>query len=396
MTQLTIHAMTLLADRRGGRCISTLYVNSITPLLWRCAKGHEWTAVPASVRKGNWCPACAGVNRGTIEQMREIANARGGHCLSERYVNTATKLGWRCRAGHEWNAAPLHVKRGHWCPLCARVARLTLQEMFSIAAGKSGQCLSVEYLGSAKPLRWRCVVGHEWQARPASVKSGSWCPYCARNRKLELEQMREIARERGGRCLSIAYKNGRTPLLWECSQRHRWKARPAKVQGGTRRKGSWYLECYNARRVLHEKLSIQAMRELASSRGGKCLSADYAGSKAKLSWKCSREHVWKAPALSVREGTWCPLCAHNQRLALAEMRRIAANRGGDCLSQENVNARTALAGYCRGGAWWEAAPGKAEPCSWLPKSAASRRRSKWITRRASEPFAVEKVGMPGG
>ena len=85
--------------------------------------------------------------------------------------------------------------------------------------------------------------------RHPSIKSGNWCPFCARNRELEFEQMRQIARERGGRCLSTAYRNGRTPLLWECSQRHRWRARPANIKGGTRKKGSWCLECYNTRRI---------------------------------------------------------------------------------------------------------------------------------------------------
>jgi hypothetical protein len=387
--------MTLLASGRGGRCISTLYISSVTPLLWRCAKGHEWMAVPASIRKGSWCPACAGVKRGTIQEMREIAESRGGICVSELYVNTATKLCWRCRSGHEWNASPLHIKRGHWCPVCARVARLTLQEMNRIAAGKSGQCLSAEYLGSAKPLRWRCAVGHQWNARPASIKSGVWCPYCARNRELELEQMREIAGERAGQCLSATYKNSRTPLLWECRKHHRWKAPPAKVKGGTRRKGSWCPECYNSRRVFREKLSIQAMRELASSRGGKCLSVDYAGSKIKLIWQCSREHIWKAPPVSIREGTWCPVCARNRRLALAEMQRIAASRGGDCLSQEYVNERTSLAWYCAAGHRWSATPGKVKRGSWCPKCADIRRRSKWIAPGAIEPIVVGKVEAPG-
>jgi hypothetical protein len=387
--------MASLASERGGRCISTFYVNSVTPLWWQCGAGHKWKAVPASIRKGSWCPACAGVKRGTIQEMREIAESRGGSCISEGYVNTATKLCWRCREGHEWNAAPLHIKGGHWCPLCARVARLTLQEMNSIAARKSGQCLSAEYLGSAKPLRWRCAVGHGWNARPASVKSGSWCPYCARNRELEFEQLRQIARERGGRCLSTEYKNSHTPLLWECRQRHRWSARPANIKGGTRKKGSWCLECYNTRRVFRPKQNIQAMRELARSRGGQCASSEYFGSKSKLIWQCAYGHEWEARPVSVLHGTWCPMCAHNQRLQLDELQKIASSRGGDCLSRTYVNERTALAWYCAAGHRWSATPGKVKRGSWCPKCAGIRRRSQWIAPRAIKPFEFEKVAAIG-
>ncbi len=383
--------MSSLAGENGGRCISASYVNSVTPLLWRCGVGHTWKAVPASISKGSWCPACAGVKRGTIQQMREIAESRGGICISEMYVNSATKLCWRCRAGHEWNAAPLHIKRGHWCPVCARVARLTLQEMNNVAARKSGQCLSAEYLNSSKPLRWRCAIGHEWNARPASVKSGNWCPFCARNRELEFEQLRQIARERGGRCLSTEYKNSRTPLLWECSQRHRWKACPANIKGGTRRKGSWCLQCYNSRRIFRPKHDIAAMNEVASSRGGLCLSTEYLGSKIKLTWQCSRGHLWTAMPVSVLHGTWCPVCAHNQRLQLEALQKIAASRGGDCLSQAYVNERTPLTWYCAAGHIWSATPGKVKRGSWCPKCAGIRRRSKWIALRAIAPDVIDKV-----
>jgi len=170
MKKLTIQAMTSLARARRGRCLSTVYVNSATPLLWRCELGHQWSAIPVSIQKGSWCPDCAGVRRLTLEQMQQMAYSRGGSCLSESYRNTATKLEWRCSAGHEWSTTPLQIKKGHWCPFCARVARLTLHELQRIALQKAGECLSVEYLSSSKPLRWKCAIGHEWLVRPSSVK----------------------------------------------------------------------------------------------------------------------------------------------------------------------------------------------------------------------------------
>ncbi len=122
MLKLDIAKMRALARERGGRCISTCYVNSAAPLLWECTSGHLWSAVPASIRKGTWCPDCARVRRLTLEQMIEIAKSRGGRCLSNRYRNAATKLEWCCSTGHKWSATPLQVKKGHWCPFCARVS----------------------------------------------------------------------------------------------------------------------------------------------------------------------------------------------------------------------------------------------------------------------------------
>ena len=374
--------MTSLARARRGRCISTVYVNSATPLLWRCEAGHEWSAIPASVQKGSWCPECAGVRRLTLEQMQHMAYSRGGSCLSESYRNTATKLEWRCSAGHEWSATPLQIKKGHWCPFCARVARLTLHELQWIALQKAGECLSLEYLNSAKPLRWKCAIGHEWLARPSSVKAGSWCPLCVHNQKLKLEEMQEIAKQRGGECLAASYKNGRTPLLWVCQHGHCWKASPANVKSGTRRKGTWCRECYNLRRRFHAQLiSIEAMRELARARGGTCLSTEYVSSKAKLIWQCKVGHRWQALPTSVFQGAWCPACARNQRLELFQSQDIAARRGGSCLSQAYVNARIPLWWRCADGHEWKAASAKVKRGSWCPVCANIRRRSKWSRKR---------------
>jgi len=147
------------------------------------------------------------------------------------------------------------------------------------------------------------------------------CPFCARNRKLELEQMCEIARERGGKW-SLGHIHKWTLLLFygKCGQGHRWKARPARVKNGARAKGSWCLQCYNLRRVFREELNIQVMRKLGLSRGGICLSTEYAGSKTKLTWQCALKHRWEARPVSIVQGTWCPQCARNQRLALTDMR----------------------------------------------------------------------------
>ncbi len=394
MLKLDIATMMALARKRGGRCISTIYVNSTVPLLWECASGHQWSAVPASIRKGTWCPDCAGVRRLTLEQMNEMAESRGGRCLSNRYRNNATKLEWRCPEGHGWSATPLQIKRGHWCPFCARAAPLILPLLQRIAAQKGGCCLAFAYVNSTHAIRWKCAAGHEWLARAHSIRAGNWCPVCAHNKRLRLEEMHQIAKERGGRCLSTSYKNASTPLLWVCGHGHHWKACAANVKGGPRRKGSWCRECYNGRRRFHEKLSITAMRDLANARGGTCLSAEYLGSKFKLTWKCKSGHHWQASPCYVVQGTWCPICARNQRLSLPLFQELAANRGGMCLSETYVNARTVLQWRCAEGHEWKAVPARIKRGSWCPACANIRKRSEWMLQRAANQSGDYKAATP--
>ncbi len=108
-----------IAKERDGKCLSTEYIGSDSLLNWQCKEGHQWGARPANVKRGTWCPACAGRQSGTIEEMREIATGRGGKCLSEKYIGAYSKLTWQCKNGHQWEAMPAGVKRGRWCPTCS-------------------------------------------------------------------------------------------------------------------------------------------------------------------------------------------------------------------------------------------------------------------------------------
>ena len=109
--RLTIEDMHELAERKGGKCLSKKYVNPYTKLKWQCKEGHEWETNPVNVRnKGRWCPVCGGNRSLTIEEMHELAESRGGKCLSDKYTNDRTKLKWQCREGHEWWATPNNIK----------------------------------------------------------------------------------------------------------------------------------------------------------------------------------------------------------------------------------------------------------------------------------------------
>ena len=145
MRKLSLQAAALLARTRGGRCISTIDINASKPLLRCCAAGHQWSGAFEGTRKGGWCPHCAGVRRLALEDMQQLAASHGGHCLSDCYRNVETDLLWQCFVGREWSAPALRVRKGHWCPSCANVTRLSLHDFRQVATRLGGECLSLEY-----------------------------------------------------------------------------------------------------------------------------------------------------------------------------------------------------------------------------------------------------------
>lgn len=177
--------LSVIAEQRGGKLMDDAFKGWNVALRWQCAQGHQWTAVPSSIKfQGTWCPKCAGVTKKTLGDMQALAARNGGTCLSTDYLNARSNLLWRCSKGHEWLATPTSISsRKSWCPYCAgqKGAHLNIEEMKEVALQLGGECLSSEYKNSKTKLRWRCAQGHEWEAIPLNVISKKlWCPICAK------------------------------------------------------------------------------------------------------------------------------------------------------------------------------------------------------------------------
>lgn len=61
------------------------------------------------------------------KKTREIINVakkRGGLLLSQFYLNSSTKLKFKCSKGHEWETLATNVLKGHWCAICSNAKRV--------------------------------------------------------------------------------------------------------------------------------------------------------------------------------------------------------------------------------------------------------------------------------
>lgn len=115
----------------------------------------------------------------------------------------------------------------------------TIEEMRQLAKSKGGICWSKEYVNSKTKLWWECSKGHRWESSPLSVKNrNSWCPVCANNLPLGMKEMHRLAKEKKGKCLSKEYMNVKIKLLWECNKGHQFQSTPDNVK-----QGKWCLKC---------------------------------------------------------------------------------------------------------------------------------------------------------
>lgn len=249
------------------------------------------------------------LNDKAINEFKDIAKTYGGQCLSNFYIDANHKLDFICKEGHCWSIPGNSIKNNKtWCMKCSGKEKLTIACMQNLAQLKNGECLSIEYKGIYNSLIWKCASGHIWPAKPHSIKNiGTWCPVCAGVAKLTIEDMQEIAKFRGGKCLSDEYKNLTENLIWQCSELHIWKA----TAGSIKNQETWCKEC--------NKLTIKNMHELAAIYGGKCLSDTYKNSTSELKWECIRGHKFKKSQCDVKKqikriNIFCIFCKKEDKL----------------------------------------------------------------------------------
>ena len=448
---MTLSEIQALATARKGKCLSESYTAGKN-LRWQCEHGHVWEASSHSVKAGSWCPVCghlrSGKKRLSIEEMRDIAHSHGGKCLSTSYQNTDSKLQWECGKGHTWLAIPSAVKKGHWCPECAGVKRLTIENAEELARERGGECLSKEYHSSGGRLKWRCAEGHTWMGQYNNMASGGWCPECSaglgeRICRAYFEQMfgRDFAKARpgwlinsdgyqmelDGYCedLALAFEHQGRQHYRELENFFYSREQFAKRKRDDLRKKTlcqqhgitlieipqilyalplsriqqYIIEQCTARGMDFPETAasitvkllkayspdarerIDAIHKVATTRGGSCLSPAYFGQTIPLRFRCSEGHEWETTPPVVIKGHWCPECARSKqsrsrRLGLPDMQSIAASRGGRCLSDEYINANTHLLWQCKDGHQWKAIPNGIKRGSWCPVCANENRRRK--------------------
>jgi hypothetical protein len=98
-----------------------MYKHAHTKMRWQCSQKHEWVATFHNIKTHHhWCPTCGKSQRLTLDECQQVAQQRGGECLSETYNNSGTKMRWRCAKGHEWQAIFGNIKHlKNWCPQCS-------------------------------------------------------------------------------------------------------------------------------------------------------------------------------------------------------------------------------------------------------------------------------------
>ena len=272
---------------------------------------------------------------------------------------------WKCRYGHEWSATINKRVAGRGCPYCSGNKTLAgfndLATKFpAVAAEAHGWDPSHVAPKSDKSLKWRCKVGHTWQATPRDRTRGDGCPYCSGRRVLrgfnDLKTTHpHLSREAVGWKTSTVTAGSHFKAKWQCASGHSWTA-PVKDRA-LRGRGCPFCSRVSLAVGEHDLLTVNP--RLAMEADGWDPRLVSAKSNKKMRWRCSRGHTWTVSVNSRSKGSGCPYCA-NKKL-LPGFNDVATTHPEIAAQAHRWNPATVIAGSnmqrtwrCSKGHLWQA------------------------------------------
>jgi len=426
--KITIDALQSLAASLGGKCLTEVYKPRIK-LKWQCFYNHIWEARADQVKSGSWCPYCRKRKYYSLAEINILVSNKGT-CKSDTDVITQNSdLKWNCSNGHEWIGKLRYVLAGHWCLQCSYLDRLKSIEYFiELANARGGKLLSQKYFGIKHKYKWQCYYGHEWETTAATIDNGCWCPECSTglSERICRQYFEQIFKEKFIRCKPswLIHDGVKLELDGYCEilklafehngeQHYRVNGKFTKDETSLIKRKKYDLakidicnkfgvklivipplftelrvtdlkqfiinECLKQKVDLPNNLEVDIslksvyidnildeLNAIAVEKGGRCLSSMYLGSNVKLEWECSKNHRWWAVPYSIKQGVWCWECHRNADVKLKVLKDIALSKGGSCLAEVYINCREKIGWKCYKGHEWKADARHIMAGTWCP------------------------------
>ena len=310
--------------------------------VWKCDKGHEYTAPIYRRSRGSGCPVCEGKKlvpgendlRTRAPRLAQEWNHKGnaGIIPDQVALHSNTKYSWCCsKCGHVWKASPNNRAAGEGCPRCA--GNCVDPEVNSFAA-VNPELLQQWDVEQNKPLTawdvaaydnrnyyWICNNKHSFLASPANRTKGTRCPYCVGKLPVFGENdLRTI-------CPSVAKEwhptkneknspehylpNSHAEVWWKCSNGHEWLQKIYERANGSR-----CPYCQERKPIVDHNDLITQYPDVAKywhdSLKKKGPELYFSSRTTSVWWKCENGHSFRAPIRDMVLRWRCPRCERSR------------------------------------------------------------------------------------
>jgi len=233
-----------IAESKGGKLLSTIYVDCEKNLEFLDKDGNLFKKPGKEIKNNKWSPyeskRVYNNPEYHLNELTKIAESKGGRLISTEYINTTNKLEVEDKYGNRFWMSSSDLKRNHWSPYeqgqVVNNPLYHLNELRKIAESKGGKVISTEYINAHAKLEFEDSEGRRFFMAATDVKSNRWSGYESgnvyNNPEYHLNELTKIAESKGGKLISTKYINGRTKLEFEDRNKKRFNSTPNAIKRG--------------------------------------------------------------------------------------------------------------------------------------------------------------------
>jgi hypothetical protein len=350
---LSLNEAKALAIKHNGECLSNEYLNNKINLQWKCEKGHLFNKPLKAVKKGEWCPFCSGKYRMiSSNELKEFAKSKGGLCLVDSDKLVSNSCNWQCGDGHVWLAKVNNVVNlGSWCPVCKnktgeQISRIIFEKLSNQPFPSKrpswlrlpGAKRSLELDGYNEKLR----LGFEHQGKHHFSDKSS--RYFSEEVLKRDEIKKQIYEKKGFSVLEIPQINHLITIdeAFSLIREFLIKNKVSINELIDRRSLDKFINAVSKNHIIE-------INDIASSKGGKCLSNVYLGHVAPLNFQCSKGHIWSARPNDIKRGSWCPICSGHggKKKSIKDLNVMFAHLEISLISKQYSNSKAKYHWQCK-------------------------------------------------
>jgi len=333
------------AKEKGGKCLSDNYIIRTTKMKWQCSKGHIWEAIPHHIiNRKQWCPKCAGVKANENRKLDwkeiiKLAKKHDGKLLSEKkeYINTDSKLKWKCKHGHVWRASIGSIKyQESWCPYCNDNFHETFTRfLFEEFTGEKFVKAHPEWLINNKTKRLLELDGYNKELKIAFEYNGVQHYEEHVFFHNNLDNTLKAQRCRDGLKQELCKQNG----VSLCVIKNNLSRKEIKkvVRDWLNKHNIFIVKEPVLKDFKSFKYTKQEVfRNFVESIGYELLD-EYVGVNKKVKIKCDKGHIWEVQPRAVKNGNRCPFCSKRVKYTIEQIIEESEKLGLKCLEDAYIN-----------------------------------------------------------
>jgi hypothetical protein len=175
--------------KQGCELLETEYINSKTKMKYKCKCGNESYITWDSFKQGKRCMKCGCKEKLTFEYVKNYFKEQDCELLEKEYINANTKMNYICKCKNKSIITFAKFQKGNRCMKCSPSKKLTFEYVKNYFKEHNCELLETEYINTGTRMKYKCHCGNKSYIVFDSFKVGNRCINCGWD-KLELNKIR--------------------------------------------------------------------------------------------------------------------------------------------------------------------------------------------------------------